>query len=532
MRRWVIGLITFIALTLMALWLWRILQPSEVIEVRAKILPIGFVSLPYVRDLDGDGNDELLVRVSTQPWLGRSSERVFVVTMRNRRLIAHPTPFTFAEVSSTGGRQVIGIIESGKQREVAVGEWLPDGRWEVEKLGAKANDSTVTIGDWDGDNEDNTALVLSENGAKVLVFQKRPKSQWGRVKEIKMSRVAQWISGEEWGAKVYASGGIDFPLFFWRGQWQLGQPNERVAFFKADWDGDGQLDKLLVRVSPDSKNLTTHLTLETDNPKNPKEYLSHQWHFTDWEVCHYFVTPSVATTDQLGDGRWHLLVLLVKSKPLTLRLMDFRFSPNRNWQVAELARWQVKGINLPADVGILVGDSDDDGRAEIFVVSERRSWRLLKTGSGWQPQALSFPSQSGILGWTKVGKRLWFFRFQDRLLELGNFRADGRWETKWKTAKSLRGREAVNDLNGDELPEVLVFQGEIFPRPIIWWQTENAWRKQELVGSSLLRVIEGWLHSPDVFPSPGPPTVAKFEGKKWFVVLWSDGVVQAVTLRH
>jgi len=83
----------------------------------------------------------------------------------------------------------------------------------------------------------------------------------------------------------------------------------------------------------------------------------------------------------------------------------------------------------------------------------------------------------------------------------------------------------VNDLNGDGFPEVLVFQGEIFPRPIIWWQTENAWRKQELVGSSLLRVIECWLHSPDVFPSPEPPTVAKFEGKKWFVVLWSDGVV-------
>ncbi len=61
MRRWVIGLIAFIASTLIALWLWRILQPSKVIEVRAKILPVGFVSLPYVRDLDGDGNDELLV---------------------------------------------------------------------------------------------------------------------------------------------------------------------------------------------------------------------------------------------------------------------------------------------------------------------------------------------------------------------------------------------------------------------------------------------------------------------------------------
>ncbi len=549
MRRWVIGLIAFIVSTLIALWLWRILQTSEVIEVRAKILPIGFVPLPYVRDLDGDGNDELLVQVLTKPWSGRGSERVFVVTMRNRRLIAHPTPFAFAEVSRTGGRRVIGIIESGKQREVAVGEWLPDGRWKVKRLGTEANDFflTVTIGDWDGDNEDNTVLVLSETKAKVLVFQKRPKGQWGRVKEIKMSRVARWVVGKEWGAEVFASGGIDFPLFFWRGQWQLGQPNEGVAFFKADWDGDGQLDRLLVRVSPDSKNLTTHLTLETNNPKNPKEYLSHQWHFTDWEVCHYFVTPSVAATDQLGDGRWHLLVLLVKSKPLTLRLMDFRFSPNRNWQVAELARWQVKGINPPVD--ILVGDSNGDGRAEIFVVEtgirikggrppkQRCFWRLLKMASGWHPQPLRFPSQVCGFWRTKAGKRIWFWQWRNKpgflrdatVWELGTFQSDGQWKTEWQEQSSYW---FADDLNHDEFPEVLVFQGEIFPRPIIWWRTKGAWRKQELVGSSLLRLINGWLHSPEGFVEPEEIIVVRWEGKKWFVVLWSDGVVQAVTLRH
>jgi len=519
MRRWVIGLIAFIVSTLIALWLWRILQPSEVIEVRAKILPIGFFWNFEIRDLNGDGSDELLVKVTSHPWFGRGSDRVFIVTMHNGRLVAHPTPFVFTWISSTGGRRLIGIVESSGSKEVAVAEWMPDGKWKVEKLGITGlyHNYAFAIGDWDGDGEDNTSIVLKDQN--TLFFQKQPKGGWQKVKERRIMK--SWgISGTEWGVQIHRDDEV--PLFFWRGQWCFGQPNEAVSLFSGDWDGNGQPDKLLVRVSPDGKTLTMHLALESKQSK--KQHLSHRFRFADWEVIKW-----IAATNQLGDGHWHLLVPLMKPKPLTLRLMDFWFSPNRNWQMTEFARWQVEVIVLPVE--ILVGDSDEDGRTEIFVVADEHLCRLLKTSSGWQIQTLSFLSQSEFLRWVEIGKRLWFFRSQHHLLELGNFRTDGRWEVKWKVARSL-WHEAVDDLNGDGFPEVLVFQGRFFPHPVIWWRAKSVWRKHALVGSSLLRLINGWLHSPEGFVEPEEIIVVRWEGKKWFVVLWSDGVVQAVTLKQ
>ncbi|MCX7969886.1 MAG: hypothetical protein N3B10_15540, partial [Armatimonadetes bacterium] len=151
MRRRLIGLIAIVFAVLGVIWFRQTLSSSEVVEVRAKVLPIGFVSSPIVHDLNGDENDELLLEVSRSSWLGRTSDRVFVVTMRDGQLVAHPTPFSFARVSSTGGKRLIGIVESGKRREVAVAEWLPKGEWKVEKLGAEEEFDNWAVGDWDGD---------------------------------------------------------------------------------------------------------------------------------------------------------------------------------------------------------------------------------------------------------------------------------------------------------------------------------------------------------------------------------------------
>ncbi|MCX7969898.1 MAG: hypothetical protein N3B10_15600 [Armatimonadetes bacterium] len=118
----------------------------------------------------------------------------------------------------------------------------------------------------------------------------------------------------------------------------------------------------------------------------------------------------------------------------------------------------------------------------------------------------------------------------DITFELGAFKVNGQWESKWQFRSSTWSM--INDLNGDEIPEVLTFQGQVFPYPIFWWRTGGVWRKQNLVGSSLLRTINGWLHGPENFVFPECRTVARWEGKKWFVVIWKDGVVQAVTLKR
>jgi len=518
MRKRVVGLIVTVVVAFLAVWLWETLRPSSVVEVEAKVLPTGSIRIMLTRDLDGDGNDELVVESS--PWHGKGC-RVFVVTMKNGRIVAYPTPFVHATVSWTGGKRLIGVVRMGKHSEVTVVQLLPNGEWRLEK---PPEYGIAAIGDWGGDGEDNTALVLKRGKGLILVFQRQPNGKWRKVEEIKLPVSTYSIYGQEWGVETLPS---DIPLFFWQGRWHLGQEGETIHRFRGDWDGDGQPDELLVRVSPDHKTVTMHLTLALNRPKEQRRYLEWKQHFTDWQI-HPWRT-GVLATDQLGDKRWHLLMLQFKLKPLTLRMMDYQLTSHGNWQGAELARWRLKApFGDPPLVEIFVGESDGDGKPEIFIEAPRNCLcRLTKTGSRWKPQPLGSSWQRGVF---IVGGRVLFYLLGPGGLEFGTFKADGSWETKSRLRLSETSYwHELADLNGDMFPEVLTFQGQTFPRPVVYWWTGGEWRRQKLAGASLLRLAEFWLRTQGAPFEPYVSTV-QWEGKEWFVVLWGDGVVQAVTL--
>lgn len=115
-------------------------------------------------------------------------------------------------------------------------------------------------------------------------------------------------------------------------------------------------------------------------------------------------------------------------------------------------------------------------------------------------------------------------------LKLAPFRVDGQWQTEWKG--STKYGLKVDDLNGDEFPEVLSFHGVDFPQPILSWRTKDwYWRKQKLHGSSLACYIESWLRYPGARVFPVFTAFVRWEGKKWTVTVWRDGFVQAVTVK-
>ncbi|MCS7186930.1 MAG: VCBS repeat-containing protein [Armatimonadota bacterium] len=135
MHRWIIGLaITVAVITLMAIWFWRFSAPPDISEVRARILPIGWQGC-FVTDLDGDGNDEIVVETQVMGWgnlYGRQASSVTAVTMRKGKFVTFPIPLSERLKTSTPkGRRLIGKTEKG---DIAVAELLPNGKWRVQIL--------------------------------------------------------------------------------------------------------------------------------------------------------------------------------------------------------------------------------------------------------------------------------------------------------------------------------------------------------------------------------------------------------------
>ncbi len=520
-------LVALLAVGVIAVLILTRRQPSEILEVRAKVLPGGHMGLAGIRDLDGDGNEELVVNVDTPSWFGSIKSRTFIVTMRRGRLVVYPTPFAEAKVSSTGGRKFIGITRS---KETAVGERLPNGEWKVEVLMSTPTPFwSYALGDWDGDGEDNEALLSADGSVRVF---RCSNGRWRQVEELKVSGTAMpcFINETKWGVEVNHY--HDLPLFFWRGRWHVGQKEEEVYLFTADWDGDGRTDKLLARIAPNSKTLTLDLMLKSGDERS--RFAFQQLQFADWLVA------SVTATEKLENGRWCLLVLLARFKPPALRLMDFHFVPSKGWQGTELAKWRVP---IAGSIEALVTDNDGNGQVEIFVVEtkvgvvgkpppHRCFWLLQKTPSGWQPRALRLPPLE--LWRVQLGERLWFIGYLwDGRFGLGTFRSDGQWQPIWQGQRASRHKwPELVDLNDDGVPEGLVVYGDFFYQPAFLWRTkEGKWQERRLYGATLTRWLSCWLRHPDVGVDPRRCFVVRWEGKKWLVILWDDGYVQAVTLR-
>lgn len=105
-----------------------------------------------------------------------------------------------------------------------------------------------------------------------------------------------WLDGYEWGVSFLYPPSEQVPLFFWQERWHWGKRNEQIRLFVSDWDGDGQKDRLLARISPNAKTLTLQLMLSGGRLSDRKRSIFQRLQFGDWRVA------SITAIDKLGDG--------------------------------------------------------------------------------------------------------------------------------------------------------------------------------------------------------------------------------------
>ncbi len=538
MRRKAIGLVIIVTVAFIAFWLWQFLKPSDIVEVQARVLPMGWKRC-MLCDLDGDGNDEVVAETtSISPFTGKSRRDVTAVTMRQGRFVTFPVPLADVQTSRPKGRRLIGKTKETKAGDFAVAELQSNGEWRVQVL--SPNTSIYAIGDVDGSGQDDDAFVFrGSNGERMLWFQRQPNGQWRKAGELtlpigKGQVLSHNVAVKEWGVQVALMKAHfpQLPLLFWDGKWHIGKTDERVKDLNADWDGDGRNDRLIVRYFSET---VTFLFRCSSDLRSQKQTLR----FGGWKVM------DATATNELGDRRWHLLLLMMKSNPPTMRVLDCHFEPSKGCQPHELGRWKMPRtfdhIQFLAGNGqiVVIPEPNYIRRRER---EETGVWRLLKTGSGWTPQFLPFPYRQDatfMASAQRFGNRFWFYRTLYRVsargvhgpasAEVGFFRDDGQWQPKIQSPNWLG--EWV-DLDEDDCPDFLTFQGLLQTRPILWHRLpDGQWRERKLSSPSLYRILGSGLRQADLVVTPDATLLVQWDNKKWFVIVWDDGFMQAVTVK-
>lgn len=520
-RKWIHAVGIFFVIILVSLYFWHQLKFSDIEEVQNKVIRQNLIGFG-ICDLDSDGNDEILVTTTTGDY---------IVTLQKHRLIPFPVPLFDVKMNFPRGHRLIGRTMSG---EIAVAEWLSSGKWQVQVLTHSGN--SYAIGDVDGSGKDDDAFVIL--GSRLLWFQRQTDGLWKYAGEIRLpvgKSFAYLYGVEKWGVKI-DSGRALLPLIFQDGLWEVGKPNEQVYLFRANWDGRDKSDHLLVRYLPKSDEMTLFLR-KGGSLLALKTIIC----FDGWQ------TVGIVATNELDGRQWHLLLAQTDSKR-QMRILDCFFT-SKGWQVNEITKWQVTFV--PDHAELHVGDANGDGKVEI-VVTGAGIWLLRQTKKAWTIRLLTHRKGQYYHEWrplNKIGKRLWFSRMVGKVLthvkglgvqiefsEIGTFQTNGQWKPEFRWRGIVNQPKQLTDLDGDGYPEFLgLLEGRLISQqPVLWRRLKNGdWKPVILTSPSLYRLLWRTISiNPSFFVDADQLLLAQWHGKKWFVIFWDDGFMQAVTLKR
>lgn len=566
MKQWhllIIMPLLVVSILLALKWLIRPAEPFYHIWLR---LPVKIVNA-RVLDLDSDGSDEVVCYdwQGRKGWLLKWEQEHFRLTpLQPFPLIGGvPLAGTMSE-AIWKGRYAIGKTSL---KDIAVAEHQPNGQWRVTTLAKDA--ISYGIGDFDGDGQPNDAFLLVGQTAqrgKLVWFQQRKDRCWHKVAELTLSipprlSVKPFLLIEHSRVLIPCYQPALLPkarqviimhqVVFLQKQWRL---SDKGSVFLGDWDGDGEQDALRFLWQPQQHRLS----LELRSSKWQRTFKQMK-QFRHWRLV------GQASTNELGDGIQHLLLAFHDGQ--RTHLVDGVFAPS-GWRWDKLATFDVPTLgqddHFMFHIGDADGDDDNDLVAQLMLVKRgtllpslphpvHHLWLLRRDRKVWSVQPIQVQPNEAVQC-KRFGKRFWFVKevitqrtsgpkwhyiFPHMVTEvttqLFTFRPDGKSQIIAQAPGELK---AIDDLNKDGFPEFITrqpFGVEPFEPAWFWFRSSGQkWQGFEVpVRIKFRRLMEGiWAemtNSMQIGRYFNYATTVQWGGKKWFLLVWNDGLLQAVT---
>lgn len=332
---------------------------------------------------------------------------------------------------------------------------------------------------------------------------------------------------------------------------------DKGSIMLGDWDGDGKEDALWLQWQPQQHRLNLELS-------------STKWRRTFKQVKQFPYQRLVGqgSTEKLGDGAEYLLLAFHDGQQVRLISGVFTVS---GWQWNELATFSVPTLGQDDRFAFHVGDADGDGDNDLvaqLMLARRgtflpslprpmsRFWLLSQDQRVWSVQPIQ-TNQNEVVQCKRINNRLWFVKevITQRLVgpkwhymsshavievttQLFTFRPDGKVKIITQAMGEL---VAIGDLNEDGFPELITrrpFGTDPFEPAHLWFRlSEGKWQgfvvpipiKFRRLAGGIWSEITNGLKLTTYF---NHATTVRWDGRKWFLLVWNDGLLQAVTVPH